>query len=292
MVNHNTLYLIGYASGIAGADSHAGDGPVKVQQSPFIESIKNIEWDSMLHPDTQSGMSLDENITSLNNKLAARCSALAQRDESFCVLGGDHSCAIGTWSGVQDAIHTKGDLGLIWVDAHMDSHTPETSPSGRIHGMPLAVLLGHGDKKLTSILNDNPKLKPENVCLIGVRSFEEGEAALLKKLNVRIYFMPEVKERGFSDVLREAVAHVKKHTYAYGLTVDIDSLDPDEAPGVDVPEKGGIHAEELYQGFNMVINDPQLIATEIVEFDPGNDKDQKTEKIIAACLEIIAKAAV
>lgn len=284
----NTLHLIGYASGIAGADSHAGDGPIAVQNSDYVEQLESVEWDTMLYPDMASGLPLPEMIESINHELALRTAEMVSEGKKFCVLGGDHSCAIGTWSGVHHAMHVKGDLGLIWVDAHMDSHTPETSPSGRVHGMPLAVLLGHGDKSLTSILNDSSKIKPENVCLIGIRSYEEGEAALLKKLNVKIYFMDEVKQRGFVPVLREAVEHVKKHTYAYGLTVDLDSLDPEEAPGVDVPEQGGIHADELKQGLKEVMKDPKLIATEIVEFDPTHDKDQKTEKIIADCLDIIA----
>jgi arginase len=213
---------------------------------------------------------------------------MVNENKKFCVLGGDHSCAIGTWSGVHEAISAKGDLGLIWVDAHMDSHTPETSPSGRVHGMPLAVLLGHGDTSLTSILNSSPKIKPENLCLIGIRSYEPGEAALLEKLKIRIYFMEEVRQRGFVAVLQEAVAHVKQHTHAYGLTIDLDSLDPHEAPGVDVPEENGIHVAELYQGLQSIIQDPQLIATEITEFDPTHDQEQKTEKIIACCLDIIA----
>ena len=177
---------------------------------------------------------------------------------------------------------------MIWYDAHADLNTGETSPSGNIHGMPLAVSIGLGHEKLVNIRGFAPKIKPENVCLIGIRSYEEGEAALLKKLNVKIYFMDEVNQRGFIPVLREAVEHVKKNTYAYGLTVDLDSLDPEEAPGVDVPERDGIHAAELKQGLEMLINDPALIATEIVEFDPTHDKEQKTEKIIADCLNIIA----
>lgn len=288
MGNRNTLHLIGYASGIAGADSHAGDGPVVVQNSPYVKQLKHVEWDTMLYPEMTSGLPLPEMITSINHELALRTADMVSENKKFCVLGGDHSCAIGTWSGVHAAMHTKGDLGLVWVDAHMDSHTPETSPSGRVHGMPVAVLLGHGEKSLTSILNANPKIKPENLCLIGVRSYEEGEAALLKKLKVKIYFMDEVKRRGFVPVLQEAVEQVKKNTYAYGLTVDLDSLDPDEAPGVDVPEEGGIHVAELKQGLQLLMGDPQLIATEIVEFDPTHDKEQKTEKVIAACLDIIA----
>lgn len=290
MTNRNNLYLVGYASGMAGADSHAGEGPIAVLHSPYIRSMKTIQWDSMLLPERVLDLSLHDAIVSINKQLASRVAGLTKECKKFCVIGGDHSCAIGTWSGVYDAMHTYGDLGLIWIDAHMDSHTPETSDSGRIHGMPLAVLLGHGDASLTSILNKHPKIKPQHLCLIGVRSYEAGEAALLRELNVRIYYIEEVKERGFLTVLREAVAQVKKETYAYGLSIDLDSLDPEEAPGVDVPEKGGIHAADLEQGLSELMQDPELIATEIVEYDPTHDENRKTEKIIVSCLKIMAKA--
>src|SRR5665213_879539 len=175
-------------------------------------------------------------------------STLLQQHKFVSVVGGDHSCAIGTWSGVYDAMHHLGDIGLIWIDAHMDSHTPETTPTNHIHGMPLACLLGYGYPTLTGVLHAAPKFKPENVCLIGVRSYEKGEAALLKHLNVRVFFMEEVQERGFEVVLAEAVQHVNQHTIGYGITLDIDAVDPLEAPGVDVPEPEGIHVKALCNG--------------------------------------------
>src|SRR5204862_2513914 len=127
----------------------------------------------------------------------------------------------------------------------MDSHTPATSETGRIHGMPLACLLGHGYPALTHILHSTPKLKPQNVCLIGVRSFEQGEEELWKKLNVRIYFMDEVIERGFATILKEAVNLVSANTVGYGLSIDLDGFDPLEVPGVDVPESDGIHVNDF-----------------------------------------------
>jgi arginase len=183
-------------------------------------------------------------------------------------------------------------MGLIWFDAHMDSHTPETSESQRIHGMPLACLLGYGYPTLTSIMHHQPKFKPENVCLIGVRSFESGEAAFLKRLNVRIYFMDEVKERGFDTVLQEAVELVSRHTIGYGLSIDLDGLDPQDAPGVDVPEIDGVGAVDFCAALKKVVSDPRLIATEVVEFDPTKDVARKTEILVADILKIIATGAV
>jgi arginase len=286
------FHLLGCASGLAGADSHSGDGPLVVQASSYLTDLNQFipyQWDFMLKPTENDALRIDESLANLYTDLAKGVSAAIQANQFFSVIGGDHSCAIGTWSGVYDALHQKGDIGLIWIDAHMDSHTPETSPSGNIHGMPLACLLGYGYPTLTGILHAAPKFKPENVCMIGIRNYESGEAELLKRLNVRIYFMDEVRERGFMTVIREAVKHVSRHTIGYGLTIDIDAIDPLEAPGVDVPEPEGIHAKDLCEGVIEVATDPRLIATEIVEFDPLHDKNQMTEKLMIALLMMIAQ---
>lgn len=290
----NKLYLIGCASGIAGVDAHSGEGPLAMQKSHYLLELTKqgipFHWDAMIQPfKSDPSLRVDEAVRNLCEELAKKVSELVRRQQFFSVIGGDHSCAIGTWSGVYDAIHDQGDIGLIWIDAHMDSHTPETTPSGRIHGMPLAALLGYGYPTLTSILHDAPKIKPENLCLIGVRSFERGEAELLQRLHVRIYFMNEVKQRGFTTVLHEAIDRVNHNTIGYGLTLDMDSIDPEEAPGVDVPESNGIHVKDLLEGLSEIVSDSRLITTEIVEFDPSRDKDHMTEKLIVSLLRVIAK---
>jgi arginase len=289
------FYLIGCATGMAGADIHSGDGPLVLRNSTYLSSLNEagIEyaWKDMLTAPERKGRRMEDVVAESCLELATLVSTLVKKSEPVCVVGGDHSCAIGTWSGVYDAMHDQGELGLIWIDAHMDSHTPETSLTGNIHGMPLACLLGYGYPALTKILHDQPKLKPQNVCLIGVRSYESGEAELLRKLNVRVFFMEEVNEKGFDLVMQEAVAHVTRHTAAFGLSVDIDSVDPEDAPGVDVPEASGISGEDLCAGLTKVANDPRLIATEIVEFDPGRDVQAKTEKLMANVVKIFAVGA-
>lgn len=287
------LHLVGCASGVAGADIHSGDGPIILQNSPYLaqltESGHSYQWGNVFRVNAESpGQRIDESVSQVCRDLAKDVSRLTREKAFFSVIGGDHSCAIGTWSGVYDALHQQGEIGLIWIDAHMDSHTPETSESGRIHGMPLAVLLGYGYPTLTSILHQAPKIKPENLCLIGVRSYEAGEAALLKRLNVRVFMMSEVLERGFSAVMQEAIERVSKNTIGYGLTLDIDSIDPMDAPGVDVPEANGIRVDQLRQGLQLAAVDPKLIATEIVEFDPSHDKNHTTEKLVVDVLQIFA----
>ena len=197
------------------------------------------------------------------------------------VIGGDHSIAIGTWNGVAKA--KKNPLGLIWIDAHMDGHTNETTPSGAYHGMPLAALLGHGEKEIAQLLRPEPVLLPENVVLIGVRAYEEGEALLLEKLGVRIYFIEEVKERGLFRVVQEAIDRIK--TPHLGLSIDLDAIDPEEAPGVGSPEANGLSSDELIKALSLF--EERVEAFELVEYNPERDIKFKTREIAYKILDAV-----
>jgi arginase len=290
MQSRQLLRLVGYASGIGGADQRVGQGPLVMQQSAFMQRLEQIDffWD-MISPSRVTHATTEEAVAALCQTLALNISGQVRAKEFFTVIGGDHSCAIGTWSGVYDALHEQGDFGLIWIDAHMDSHTPDTTLTGRIHGMPLACLLGHGYPALTTILQAKAKLKPEHVCLIGARSFESGEAQLLERLNIRVYFMEELHQRGLIPVLREAVTIVNQGTLGYGLSLDIDSIDPKEAPAVDVPEQDGLHASDLYAGLAELALDLRLFGVEIVEFDPAKDRAHCTEELVASFVNLFTK---
>ena len=293
----NKLDLIGYASGIAGANVHAGEGPLVVRDSHFLQAFLHptprFEWQATIAPPAlYANNNLVKDIASMCTELAELTKARIERKQRFTVIGGDHTSAIGTFSGVAHALRSQGDLGLIWIDAHMDSHTPQTSESGHIHGMPVAALLGHGFKELTDILDTHPKIKPQHLSLIGVRSFEHGEANFLRDLNVRIYYMEEVQERGLMTVIKEAQARAKQGTAGYGVTLDLDALDPADAPGVDVPEPNGLRGEDVIDAMSYLSQDFSLLATEIVEFDPKNDIDQRSEKLIAQLLGCLMPQAV
>lgn len=284
--------LIGYASGVAGADSRVSGGPLKMQHSrylaPALSEGVHFNWEAMIKA-PQNVTEVEKEVSQLLQRLAADVSTSLKAGQLVSVIGGDHSSAIGTWSGVYDAYHEQGDLGLIWIDAHMDSHTPETSETGNIHGMPLACLLGHGSTTFTQLLHAKPKLLPKNTCLVGIRSFEKGEEALLKRLQVRVFHMDEIKARGLQAVMEEAVAIVTARTIGYGISLDIDSIDPTDAPGVDVPEPNGIRYQDLYASLKKIAIDPRLVATEIVEFDPDKDVEEKTEKIVAEIMLLFAR---
>ena len=196
------------------------------------------------------------------------------------MIGGDHSCAIGTWSAVAHANRLRGDIGLIWIDAHMDSHTYLTSVSQNIHGMPVASLLGEGDQSLSQILDSYPKLKPQNLCIIGLRSYEAGEAALLKRLGVKLFLMDDVRKRNFQTVFLEAWQQVSYTSCGVGLSIDMDGIDPFDAPGVGSPESDGLSGADLVSELTHFFLTHSLLGLEIAEFNPMMDQKGKTAQLL------------
>lgn len=208
------------------------------------------------------------------------------RDKFFpIIIGGDESIGIGTWSGVILQHKAQQQFGLIWFDAHMDAHTPETSPSMAIHGMPLAILLGAGEKSLVNLGGVSPKLSPKHVVLIGVRSYEKGEAAFLKKHKVKIYFIDEVIKRGLFAVVKEAVDYVQTNCIKFGVNIDLDVFDPKIAPAVGSPEPGGItNGHDILKSIKYVYHHPKFCALEISEYNPTLIYNEKTLKVIQKIL--------
>ena len=191
------------------------------------------------------------------------------------VLGGDHSQAIGTISGISRRYREQNqEIGVIWVDAHTDMNTPSTSPSGNIHGMPLSCLLGFGHEKLVSLNGDTPSLKPENVAIIGARDVDFSEIPLVKELGVRVYTMTEIDQRGAFTCFEEAIHHVSKNTSGIHLSFDLDGVDPREAPGVGTPVPGGLSLRESHLICEMLSN--KIIGMEMVELNPTLDVQNKT----------------
>jgi len=221
----------------------------------------------------------------LLKELSEEVHNVLKQDNFFITIGGDHSSGIGSWSAAAATYREQGDIGLIWFDAHLDAHTYETTPSGNIHGMPVACLLGYGKDELTSIMYPGAKIKPENLVFVGARSYEQGEHDLLQDLGVKIYYMDEINQRGLAPIFEEAKAQVKRNTVAYGLSLDLDGIDPEQAPGVGTPAANGVDAQELITALECFAYDPKLIGAELVEFNPNLDSDSKTENIVLALLE-------
>ncbi len=272
--------LIGVASGVGAQDHGTADGPGLLKELKVFQDVaSHATWDGMLAPAAHFPSAI-EAISELSNRIAWHVRTELDAGHFPLVIGGDHSCAIGTWSGVHRWLGQP--LGLIWIDAHMDSHTFATTPSGALHGMPLACLLGHGEPELTQLVETVPKLRPEHVCLLGVRSYEAGEAALLKKLGVRVITMDEVRRLGVANALAQAMAVAKNGTAGFGVSLDLDVLDPGEEPGVGSPAPGGILLHELEAALRQLRNDPALLAMEIVEYNPHHDRNQLTAQAAGA----------
>jgi arginase len=284
--------IIGAASGWGAQVRGCEDGPdfLKNQSSSNFLGTEIESWET-LYPEIrfkEKNISLAECfdlIIRFNRRLAERVSACLKRGHFPIVLGGDHGNALGTWNGVGDFLsQQEGSFGLLWIDAHMDSHTPETTLSGAWHGMPLAGLLGRGHKAWAELKRKEPILKPKHVCLIGIRSFEEGEEELLKDLNVRVYFIDEVKKRGLQEVIKEATSYVNQGTCGYGVSLDVDVVDPSEAPGTASQVSDGITARALLEGLSLISSDERLKAFELVEFNPHLDECNKTFHL---CQEVL-----
>jgi arginase len=271
------IELIGAAWGLGGADPGCAQAPsvlmpllsqrlaqcgVAARTGPILESAPGERRKTLA-------------VSKLCGQLATAVTQARRRGALPCVIGGDHSCAGGTWTGVARSL--RGHLGLVWIDAHMDSHTPATSHTGRLHGMPLAWLLGQDDDPLYGL--SAGVLDPEHVCLVGVRSYEPEEDERLRRLGVRVIFMPEVRERGIDAVLDEALDIATAGTSGFGVSIDLDVITPEEAPHVGTPVKDGVSSADLARALGDVAGRPGLTAVELVEYSPRLDRDGSTARV-------------
>ncbi|CAB3410256.1 unnamed protein product [Caenorhabditis bovis] len=287
------IRAIGCANGLAGRQLGCENAVEILKKSRFLKNVERkvpLEWGAVVEEvDTGRHSKALSGVTQTCRQLAHHTRQVIENKEDLLVFGGDHSCAIGTWSGVATALRPVGDVGLIWVDAHMDAHTPESSDTGNIHGMPVAHLLGFGDKNLTKIGDRLPKLQPHNLCMVGIRSYENAEQELLERLGVRIFYAHEVEKRGIADVLQEAQYLVTRNTVGYGLSIDLDGFDVSFAPAVGTPADDGINALEFVKAL-LTIDLTKLVATEIVEFLPQfDDENMTSEQLVATIVEYIYK---
>lgn len=217
-------------------------------------------------------------------QIAKTCEALAAKVEGILgdgnfplVLGGDHSVAVGTVSGVSHALRQKGEkIGLIWIDAHADMNTPDSSPSGNVHGMPLACCLGQGPEELTGIFGYAPKVDGRNVVLIGIRDVDRRERDVVRESGVTAFTMRDIDERGLRNVMEEAIARAGGGTAGFHLSLDMDAVDPDEAPGVGTPVRGGMTYREAHLAMETICDCTRMISMEVVEVNPVLDDANRT----------------
>ena len=213
-----------------------------------------------------------------------RLVADAARDEFVpLVLGGDHSVALGTFAGLREVY---GPGGVIWIDAHGDLNSPETSPTGNVHGMVLAAALGLAGESFGEEGWGLPALAPGRVALVGVRALDEGERALLQDLDARVFTMSDVDRLGVERVVREALAHVAGPGFVH-VSLDMDALDPDVAPGVGTPVRGGLSYREAHLAMELVAESGLAGSLDVVEVNPILDRENETGKL---AVELVASA--
>jgi arginase len=200
-------------------------------------------------------------------------------EENFfpLVLGGDHSIAAGSASGVASFFRKdKKDIGYIWLDAHGDMNTPESSPSGNVHGMPLASIMGYGPTELVDLMGFKPKVEPGNIVIVGARDLDAQERKMMKKSGVHVFTMREIDERGMREVMSDALKYAMDDTAGIAVSLDMDFVDPSDAPGVGTPVRGGVTYREAHLAMEMIADSEAMASLEVVEINPVIDEHNRT----------------
>jgi arginase len=243
-----------------------------------VEDIGNI---SVKQPEE---MSYGEKRAKYLDEIAETCKDLAEaiqkslEEEYFpLVLGGDHSIAAGAAAGVASFFRKeKRDIGYIWLDAHGDMNTPESSPSGNVHGMPLASIMGYGPPELTELMGFKPKAEPGNIVIVGARDLDAQERKIVKKSGIHVFTMRDIDERGMREVMSDALKYAMDDTGGIAVSLDMDFVDPSDAPGVGTPVRGGVTYREAHLAMEMIADSDSMASLEVVEINPVIDEHNRT----------------
>jgi arginase len=269
----------------------ASKGPEAILQAGLLQELQQMDItidhiaEIRLPNDTVTPLTAEADRTNLNylaevigvnTLLAEQVSKVIEQGRFPLVLGGDHSIAIGTLAGLSG--HYK-NLGVIWIDAHSDLNTSDTSPSGNIHGMSLAISLGMGHPLLTNIMSSQSKVKAENIVLVAARSLDEGEKKLIRSLGIKCYTMYDIDRKGMAYIMQEAIEYISNKTDGVHVSFDVDSLDPLEAPGTGTIVKGGLHYREAHLAMEMLHEAGIVTSAEFVEVNPLLDDNNKTSHL-------------
>lgn len=278
---------LGYGASMAGVDI----GPAALRVARLNQRIERLGYkvddrgDMQLerprtYPEEGEKLKYVREISNACEQLAAQVEAILDANQLPLVLGGDHSIAIGSFAGAASYFKKRDQtLGLIWFDAHADMNTPESTPSGNIHGMPLAALLGYGTPELTDVAGFAPKLDPRLIAHVGARDIDSGERELIKKLGVRCFTMREIDERGMRACMDDAIAIASGGAAGYAVTFDVDALDPGDAPGSGTLVRGGLTYREAHLGMEKIAEAGGMRLLEIVEINTALDVNNKTAEL-------------
>lgn len=263
-------------------------GPSAIRYAGAIDRLEAIGHDVTdegdIHVDVAKNTEINTSnlknvneIIKANKTLAEKVEGVVKSGNFPLVLGGDHSIAIGTLAGLASSYD---NLGVIWYDAHADMNTSETSPSGNIHGMPLAVCIGLGDERLVNLHLEGAKVNPENIVIIGARDVDPGERVLIKERGIKVFTMHEIDKNGMSSVMEDAIAYLQsREVDGVHLSLDLDGLDPLYTPGVGTPVPGGISYRESHLAMEMLEESGMITSAEFVEVNPILDVENKTADV-------------
>ncbi len=287
-MTNNKISIIGVPMDLGQSRRGVDMGPSALRYAGAIEKLEELKYQiydlgdiPIIRPDKpntdhDSKLKNLKQVVEANQKLSEMVDQEVTKGHFPLIFGGDHSIAIGSLAGISKHYD---NLGVIWYDAHGDLNSSETSPSGNIHGMPLAVSLGIGDDKLTAIGDYVPKVKPENIVIIGARSLDLGERELIRNKGIQVYTMHEIDRLGMPAVMEEAIGYLQNRTDGVHLSLDLDGLDPSEAPGVGTPVIGGITYRESHLAMEMLEESSMLTSAEFVEVNPILDEKNKTATV-------------
>ena len=278
---------LGFACGTPGVDL----GPAAMRVARLNQRIAQLGYEVRdmgdLRIERPANAPRPEDRAKYLKEVAAGCGLIAaevqkamRQGELPVVLGGDHSVAIGSLSGVVASVaEASRPVGLVWFDAHADMNTPETSPSGNIHGMPLAALLGHGPKELTHVAGFAPKLDPAYCAHVGARDIDPAERELIRQTGLRFFTMREIDERGMSACIDEAIQIARRAPGGYAVTLDVDALDPVVAPGSGTVVRGGLTYREAHLAMEKIADAGGMISLEVVEINTALDVNNRTAEL-------------
>lgn len=278
---------LGFGSSLAGVDM----GPAALRVARINQRIAQLGYEvrdlgdlRIVRPQSAGELAGKANylseISAACEEIAAEVHKIMGGGEFPIILGGDHSIAIGSVAGVASFCREQNQsLGLIWFDAHADMNTPETTPSGNIHGMPLSALLGFGAKELTGVAGFAPKLEPRFCAHIGARDIDQGERELIRQLGIRFFTMREIDDRGMSICVDEAIAIASRADGGYAVTFDVDALDPGDAPGSGTLVRGGLTYREAHLAMEKIAEAGGMRSLEIVEINTALDINNRTAEL-------------
>ncbi|WP_029898384.1 arginase [Desulfohalovibrio reitneri] len=291
---HTSLTVIGVPLDLGVSKLGADMGPTAIRYAGIFEAFEQAGYRyedqgdlavannfalDRLPPAERASAKLAE-IERVSEELGRAVFEAARGGSIPVILGGDHSTAIGSIAGLAKA---KGRLGVIWIDAHADANTPETSPSGNVHGMPLAVSLGHGYPGLRDCLGFSPKLLPQDVVILGAKDVDPGELEFLRREGVKLYTTFDIENLGMARVVAEAIETVSRDTDAVYVSFDADVMDPKVAPGTGIMTKGGLTYREISYIMRAIGRDVELAGFDVIEVNPLMDKRNQTAEL---CVEL------